>query len=103
MLKINVCYWREKVQGSYNVKQRFPCFLLTEGEESNEHIYGLPSNEYPGLVKVRHDTGPSSVYRKETLESLKRSWLYEVDFKSFIFLFHLFDFLVHQFGIIIQH
>uniref|UniRef100_A0A671WXD5 Pipecolic acid oxidase n=1 Tax=Sparus aurata TaxID=8175 RepID=A0A671WXD5_SPAAU len=57
VLKINVCYWREKVQGSYNVKQRFPCFLLTEGEESNEHIYGLPSNEYPGLVKICYHMG----------------------------------------------
>ncbi|XP_035536242.1 peroxisomal sarcosine oxidase [Morone saxatilis] len=59
VVKINVCYWKEKVPGSYNVKQRFPCFLLTEGEETKEHIYGLPSNEYPGLVKVRHSTGPS--------------------------------------------
>ncbi|XP_073318418.1 peroxisomal sarcosine oxidase isoform X2 [Pagrus major] len=57
VLKINVCYWREKVLGSYNVKQRFPCFLLTEGEESNEHIYGLPSNEYPGLVKICYHMG----------------------------------------------
>ncbi|XP_036933183.1 peroxisomal sarcosine oxidase isoform X2 [Acanthopagrus latus] len=57
VLKINVCYWREKVIGSYNVKQRFPCFLLTEGEESNEHIYGLPSNEYPGLVKICYHMG----------------------------------------------
>ncbi|KAK1900033.1 Peroxisomal sarcosine oxidase, partial [Dissostichus eleginoides] len=49
--KINVCYWKEKVPGTYDVKKRFPCFLLTEGEESDKHIYGLPSNEYPGLVK----------------------------------------------------
>lgn len=49
-----MCYWKEKVPEAYNVKRRFPCFLLTEGEESEEHIYGLPSNEYPGLVKVRH-------------------------------------------------
>ncbi|KAF1394368.1 hypothetical protein PFLUV_G00026410 [Perca fluviatilis] len=57
VVKINVCYWREKVPGSYNVKQRFPCFLLTEGEESKENIYGLPSNEYPGLVKICYHAG----------------------------------------------
>eukprot|EP00064_Thunnus_orientalis_P001360 superscaffoldBa00000092_g1363 len=57
VVKINVCYWKEKVPESYNVKRRFPCFLLTEGEESNEHIYGLPSNEYPGLVKICYHMG----------------------------------------------
>lgn len=47
-----MCYWREKVPGTYNADNRFPCFLVTEGEESKQHIYGLPSHEYPGLVKV---------------------------------------------------
>lgn len=51
--KINVCYWKEKVPGTYGLKQRFPCFVLTEGRGFKEHIYGLPSNEYPGLMKVR--------------------------------------------------
>ncbi|KAM7399867.1 hypothetical protein PAMP_019108 [Pampus punctatissimus] len=57
VVKINVCYWKEKVPESYNVKRRFPCFLLTEGEETKEHIYGLPSNEYPGLVKICYHMG----------------------------------------------
>ncbi|KAI3354682.1 hypothetical protein L3Q82_019176, partial [Scortum barcoo] len=57
VVKINVCYWKEKVLGTYDVKRRFPCFLLTEGKESNEHIYGLPSNEYPGLVKICYHMG----------------------------------------------
>ncbi|XP_037632408.1 peroxisomal sarcosine oxidase [Sebastes umbrosus] len=58
VVKINVCYWKEKVPGSHDVKQRFPCFLVTECEETKEHIYGLPSNEYPGLVKIcYHDGG----------------------------------------------
>lgn len=57
VVKINVCYWKEKVPGSYNVKQRFPCFLMTEGKEAKEHIYGLPSNEYPGLVKICYHMG----------------------------------------------
>ncbi|XP_033969259.1 peroxisomal sarcosine oxidase [Trematomus bernacchii] len=55
--KINVCYWKEKVPGTYDVKKRFPCFLQTEGEESDKHIYGLPSNEYPGLVKICYHIG----------------------------------------------
>ncbi|XP_068568715.1 peroxisomal sarcosine oxidase isoform X1 [Cebidichthys violaceus] len=57
VVKINVCYWKEKVPGTYDVKQRFPCFLLTEGEESKYHIYGLPSNEYPGLMKICYHIG----------------------------------------------
>ncbi|XP_015243431.1 PREDICTED: peroxisomal sarcosine oxidase [Cyprinodon variegatus] len=57
VVKINVCYWREKTPGTYDVKQRFPCFLLTEGAETKEHIYGLPSNEYPGLVKICYHMG----------------------------------------------
>ncbi|XP_072312309.1 peroxisomal sarcosine oxidase [Eucyclogobius newberryi] len=57
VVKINVCYWKEKTPGTYNVKNRFPCFLLTEGEQGEDHIYGLPSNEYPGLVKICLHTG----------------------------------------------
>ncbi|XP_054482998.1 peroxisomal sarcosine oxidase-like, partial [Anoplopoma fimbria] len=57
VVKINVCYWKEKVPGSYDVKKRFPCFLLTEGEETKDHIYGLPSNEYPGLMKICYHMG----------------------------------------------
>uniref|UniRef100_A0A3Q3WDG8 Peroxisomal sarcosine oxidase n=1 Tax=Mola mola TaxID=94237 RepID=A0A3Q3WDG8_MOLML len=57
VVKINVCYWKEKVLGTYHINKRFPCFLLTEGEESNYHIYGLPSFEYPGLVKVCYHIG----------------------------------------------
>ncbi|XP_061574681.1 peroxisomal sarcosine oxidase [Cololabis saira] len=55
-VKINVCYWKEKVPGSYDVKQRFPCFLQTESEEVH-HIYGLPSNEYPGMMKICYHMG----------------------------------------------
>ncbi|XP_061637687.1 peroxisomal sarcosine oxidase isoform X2 [Phyllopteryx taeniolatus] len=55
VMRINVCYWKEKVPDSYHVNKRFPCFLLTEGEEAKDHIYGLPSNEYPGLMKLTPD------------------------------------------------
>ncbi|XP_013889206.1 peroxisomal sarcosine oxidase, partial [Austrofundulus limnaeus] len=57
VVKINVCYWKEKVPGMYHVKKRFPCFIQTESEETKEHIYGLPSNEYPGMVKICYHTG----------------------------------------------
>lgn len=51
-LRINVCYWREKVPGSYGVSQAFPCFLGLDLRLAPHHIYGLPSDEYPGLMKV---------------------------------------------------
>lgn len=57
VVKINVCYWKEKSPGTYNVNQRFPCFVVTECEESTMDIYGLPSNEYPGLMKICYHMG----------------------------------------------
>lgn len=57
VVRINVCYWKEKVPGTYNVAKRFPCFLQTENKDTDEHIYGLPSNEYPGLVKICYHNG----------------------------------------------
>ncbi|XP_004635448.1 peroxisomal sarcosine oxidase [Octodon degus] len=50
ILLINVCYWREKVPGSYSVSQAFPCFMFLD--QAPHHIYGLPGGEYPGLVKI---------------------------------------------------
>uniref|UniRef100_A0A671KUM2 Peroxisomal sarcosine oxidase n=1 Tax=Sinocyclocheilus anshuiensis TaxID=1608454 RepID=A0A671KUM2_9TELE len=52
VVKINVCYWKEKIPGTYSVGQRFPCFIEMESKEGEYDIYGLPSNEYPGLMKV---------------------------------------------------
>lgn len=62
-LRINVCYWREKVPGSYGVSRAFPCFLGLGLSAAPHHIYGLPSGEYPGLMKVsgkaqREPVGP---------------------------------------------
>lgn len=54
MVKINVCYWKEKVPGTYNISSRFPCFVQLGVEGSQYHFYGLPSNEYTGLMKVRN-------------------------------------------------
>ncbi|XP_039109482.1 peroxisomal sarcosine oxidase [Hyaena hyaena] len=58
-LRINVCYWREKVPGSYGVSQAFPCFLGLGLSPAPHHIYGLPSGEYPGLMKVCYHHGNS--------------------------------------------
>lgn len=49
-LRINVCYWRERIPGSYGVSQAFPCFLWLGLYP--HHLYGLPAGEYPGLMKV---------------------------------------------------
>ncbi|TRY86470.1 hypothetical protein DNTS_021043 [Danionella cerebrum] len=51
VVKINVCYWKEKIPGTYSVGQNFPCFIQMEPKEGEYDIYGLPSNEYPGLMK----------------------------------------------------
>lgn len=51
VLRINVLYWRESVPGGYGA-DRFPVFLQ-ENAVDNYAVYGLPSEEYPGLVKVR--------------------------------------------------
>ncbi|KAM4823116.1 peroxisomal sarcosine oxidase [Urocitellus parryii] len=56
-LRINVCYWREKVPGSYSVSKAFPCFLCLN--LAPHHIYGLPAGEYPGLMKVCYHHGNS--------------------------------------------
>ncbi|XP_031647296.1 peroxisomal sarcosine oxidase-like [Oncorhynchus kisutch] len=63
VIKMNVCYWREKIPGSYNVQHRFPCFIQLESEEAKNYIYCLLSNEYPGLMKVwtcRYHNGPET-------------------------------------------
>ncbi|XP_040099827.1 peroxisomal sarcosine oxidase isoform X2 [Oryx dammah] len=56
-LRINVCYWQEKVAGSYSVSQAFPCFMDLGLSLAPHHIYGLPSREYPGLMKVCYHHG----------------------------------------------
>ncbi|NP_001313319.1 peroxisomal sarcosine oxidase [Danio rerio] len=57
VVKINVCYWKEKIPGTYSVDQSFPCFIQMEPKEGEYDIYGLPSNEYPGLMKVCYHMG----------------------------------------------
>ncbi|XP_072033497.1 peroxisomal sarcosine oxidase-like isoform X2 [Amphiura filiformis] len=52
--RINTCYWHEKVQGTF---LKFPVFAdVTVRDPVNAErdtvVYGLPSDEYPGLMKV---------------------------------------------------
>ncbi|OBS67379.1 hypothetical protein A6R68_04081 [Neotoma lepida] len=56
-LRINVCYWREKVPGSYSASQAFPCILSLD--LTPHHVYGLPASEYPGLMKICYHHGDS--------------------------------------------
>ncbi|XP_065937101.1 peroxisomal sarcosine oxidase [Magallana gigas] len=56
VLRINVLYWRERVPGGYGA-DRFPVFLQ-ENAVDNYAVYGLPSEEYPGLVKICLHWGP---------------------------------------------
>ncbi|XP_062448577.1 peroxisomal sarcosine oxidase [Rhea pennata] len=56
-LRVHVCYWKEKVPGSYGVERPFPCFMALGLPQVPHDIYGLPACEYPGLVKVCYHHG----------------------------------------------
>ncbi|NWI65225.1 SOX oxidase, partial [Todus mexicanus] len=56
-LRINVCYWKEKKPETPSVGRDSPCFISTPLSEAPHGIYGLPSLEYPGLVKVCYHHG----------------------------------------------
>ena len=57
-IRITVCYWRENRQNTH-ASDRFPCLIDGgEGEEDmDNHSYALPSDEYPGYVKVMYKPG----------------------------------------------
>ncbi|XP_055514121.1 peroxisomal sarcosine oxidase isoform X2 [Leucoraja erinacea] len=56
-LKITVCYWKEKIPGTYGISKGFPCFMRINSDPDVHEFYGLPSNEYPGLMKVCYHSG----------------------------------------------
>ncbi|NWV43299.1 SOX oxidase, partial [Grantiella picta] len=56
-LRIDVCYWREKQPGRAGLGSVGPCFLTLGLSQAPHGIYGLPSIEYPGLMKVCHHHG----------------------------------------------
>ncbi|NWZ40260.1 SOX oxidase, partial [Brachypodius atriceps] len=66
-LRIDVCYWREKQPGSASVS---PCFLTRGLSQVPHGIYGLPSIEYPGLMKVCHHHGsPTDPEKRDQVPS----------------------------------
>lgn len=73
VVKINVCYWKEKIPGTYSVGQHFPCFIQMEPKEGEYDIYGLPSNEYPGLMKV--SDWRVAVFKRTGLVGAMVNWL----------------------------
>uniref|UniRef100_A0A667HCC8 Peroxisomal sarcosine oxidase n=1 Tax=Lynx canadensis TaxID=61383 RepID=A0A667HCC8_LYNCA len=78
-LRINVCYWREKVPGSYGVSQAFPCFLGLGLSPAPHHIYGLPSGEYPGLMKVCYQHGNNTSQDVQILGRFVRDHLPDLE------------------------
>lgn len=52
-MRINVCYWKERTKGEYGA-DKFPVFFQIPAIDGYE-VYGLPSEEYPGHVKVHID------------------------------------------------
>jgi len=74
--RIKVCYWPERQPGAFS---HYPCFYsLSEKYEA----YGLPSDEYPGLVKVCYHDGE---YIKDPDEVIQGKYSQDVDtLKRFI-------------------
>lgn len=55
-VKITVCYFEEKNEGQYSIS-RFPTFSFKRSVPYDMY-YGLPADEYPGLVKIFLHYGP---------------------------------------------
>ena len=51
-MRIKVCYWKEKTKGEY-AADKFPVFFQIPAIDGYD-VYGLPSEEYPGHVKVTY-------------------------------------------------
>ncbi|KAM4795229.1 peroxisomal sarcosine oxidase [Rhinophrynus dorsalis] len=56
-LRINVCYWKEKIPGRSGILKNLPCFLAIDLNGEKNEVYGLPSKEYPGLIKICYHSG----------------------------------------------
>lgn len=50
-IRISVCYWKEKNPGEYGLG-KFPTFYESEAVDGKYSVYGFPSMEYPGYVKM---------------------------------------------------
>ncbi|XP_014786226.1 peroxisomal sarcosine oxidase isoform X1 [Octopus bimaculoides] len=54
-MKISVGYFKSKVPGQYELKNNFPAFYYGNGIDE---FYGLPAEEYPGMLKLFLHHGP---------------------------------------------
>jgi sarcosine oxidase/L-pipecolate oxidase len=51
-LAVRACYWKVDKPGLYSVANGFPCILSAYDDTNPENAYyGLPSDEYPDMVK----------------------------------------------------
>ncbi|XP_060077607.1 peroxisomal sarcosine oxidase-like [Ylistrum balloti] len=72
-LRVSVFYWKEKIPGTYSV-EKFPVVIQEHGT-SNNHFYGLPCLEYPGLFKFCCHHGPEVDPDKR--DDVDSSWVLE--------------------------
>ncbi|XP_015277374.1 PREDICTED: peroxisomal sarcosine oxidase isoform X1 [Gekko japonicus] len=77
-LRIHVYYWRAKDSGTRSHVEHLPCFLGINLNQDAHHIYGLPTDEYPGLVKICYHHGspvepdrPDQLDRASTVPDLQ--------------------------------
>ncbi|GAB1607928.1 peroxisomal sarcosine oxidase-like [Argonauta hians] len=54
-MKVTVGYFKSKIPGQYELKNNFPAFYYGNGVDE---FYGLPAEEYPGLLKMFLHGGP---------------------------------------------
>ncbi|XP_052800944.1 peroxisomal sarcosine oxidase-like isoform X2 [Mya arenaria] len=55
--RIAVYYWRSNETGRFDTAT-FPTIITENATQRDQCIYGLPAEEYPGLVKICLHTGP---------------------------------------------
>ncbi|KNA24585.1 hypothetical protein SOVF_014340 [Spinacia oleracea] len=74
-LETTICYWKvkEEYEKEYSVDGEFPCFA----GYGSTYIYGTPSLEYPGLIKV-------GVHGGRFCNPDKRTWTPEPQLMDFL-------------------
>ncbi|XP_013421771.1 peroxisomal sarcosine oxidase isoform X1 [Lingula anatina] len=67
-MAINVFYWKEKVPGAYSMASGFPVFADYNTMRLDTFVYGLPSSEYPNMMKMCLHVGPATDPDKRDLQ-----------------------------------
>lgn len=73
-LMITVCYWKDRNGNNFDISN-FPVFTM-DGAAGEHHIYGLPVDEYPGLVKICLHHGPN--IDPDRRDSVENGWVLDV-------------------------